>query len=113
MQRPRTAALAMIAVASAVARPQGLAVFTLVRGGPSDAHYESFVNSRRSQPVLDARRRLASSPSLLDYRDMNFITITAKVMSLTLTLTLTLTLKVRRKVRVGAPRPTIECKSRT
>ena len=49
--------------ASKSARP-GLVTFTLVRGGPSEGDYASFVNSRRCL--------LAAMPDVLPYDDVAF-----------------------------------------
>ena len=67
--RRRWACLLSVAVSVAVASPSethpaGLAVFTLIRGGPFKAEYDSFINSRRC--LREA------APGWLQFDDMAF-----------------------------------------
>ena len=67
--RRRWALLVSVTVSAAVepaseTHPAGLAVFTLIRGGPSKPEYESFINSRRC--LRDA------APGWLQFDDIAF-----------------------------------------
>ena len=67
--RRRWAVLVSVAVSVAVepaseTDPAGLAVFTLIRGGPSEPEYESFINTRRCLRE--------TAPRWLQYDDIAF-----------------------------------------